>query len=371
MCNCRPYIPCNCGCPEETTNNGCPIQLDTDCVFYHLNSSDNSELNCTGFPNGSTLTDILIEFDTRLCAVNPFNFSSYNLVCLANAGYTITNFQEFAEAVSNEICVVRNEGLEITNSLTERLNTIDIDFACLSTPSTQSLENTLQKIVDDIIEEKVNLSPSDFNSTTTSCGTDFVLKRPQWVSSPLSVVYPTVQSHTNTSDKYLLDLFGNVRLTGQFIDVRDSKALETWVSTNLSAATGGFGYYIPIAIVPSAIAPTTGNALKTKGFVDAYIAFGENNLTFATSSTSPAGVSGYTTLDVSENETFTDDNGKVWLEQFRRNIICTLIKDTNNIWYFCVSKEYFPMGCNRLTGDLYQTSTVRIYLDGFTYNINN
>lgn len=74
MCNCN-ITPCTCGisqspinCDPCTRTKYCLEKMDSNCVFYHLNSPEEiSNLTCLGIPSNTSLTIILEAIDTKLC----------------------------------------------------------------------------------------------------------------------------------------------------------------------------------------------------------------------------------------------------------------------------------------------------------------
>ena len=149
MCNCQndPCYDCpqpccgeeitcsKCDSCEESCSSACPINLDTDCAFYlysKKNQDKVSNLTCLGLPKGTSLTTILEEIDTKLCEISPsFNFASYNLTNL-NLSYTITNFQEFVEAVDSEIGVIENA---LIGPITSSIASLTSDFQSINIPN--------------------------------------------------------------------------------------------------------------------------------------------------------------------------------------------------------------------------------------------
>jgi hypothetical protein len=125
-CNCT---PCTCyqlnscqadPCDPCTTAQGCPINLSTECVFYNLNSSEATGLTCLNIENGISLKTILEAIDTAICEISPINILAYTVPCITNS-YSVTNFQEYIEAVDQELCVLK---LTISNNLTTLSNSI-------------------------------------------------------------------------------------------------------------------------------------------------------------------------------------------------------------------------------------------------------
>lgn len=97
----KPRYSCNCQviC-DPCNNNGCPIQLDASCVFYHKNNNEVSELTNLGLTNGATLELILETIDVKLEGLNVLD---WELDCLRD-DFTINTLQQFAQAVDTKIC---------------------------------------------------------------------------------------------------------------------------------------------------------------------------------------------------------------------------------------------------------------------------
>lgn len=99
------YKPCqSCSCTTQCVTTGCPIQLDSSCVFYHKNNSELSELENLGIQNGATLEYILEVIDATLgdSGIDILNFS---LPCLRDR-YTVNTLQQFAQAVDTDLCLI-------------------------------------------------------------------------------------------------------------------------------------------------------------------------------------------------------------------------------------------------------------------------
>lgn len=106
------YSPCNCGNYSCQTcypvapcilPAGCPIQLDSACVFYHQGNNQLSGLTNLGLSNGATLELILDTIDDQLEAVK---VDSFNLPVL-RVDYVIHTLKQFSEAVDTEIASLR------------------------------------------------------------------------------------------------------------------------------------------------------------------------------------------------------------------------------------------------------------------------
>lgn len=161
MCNSCLQDNCSCNntCDDPCSNtSGCPINLDTACVFYKLIDTTPSGLTCIGLPNGTNLKTILEAFDQKLCSISGFSYSPYNLGCLRDS-YVITNVQQFSEAVATEICATKTNLTNINTSLTASITNINSTLASILVPSltdncflgitpTDTLSQILQKILD-------------------------------------------------------------------------------------------------------------------------------------------------------------------------------------------------------------------------------
>jgi hypothetical protein len=97
-CGCESTTPCVQLCDE--CESGCPLQLDFDCLIYHKDGSEVSQLTNLDLPNGSTLTTIVEKIDYFIGQINVQGFA---LPILVGLGYTINTLQQFCEAVDTEI----------------------------------------------------------------------------------------------------------------------------------------------------------------------------------------------------------------------------------------------------------------------------
>lgn len=105
-----PLINCGCSqfpaqpCPPfpACSPAGCPILLDSACVIYHQNMNTASGLINLNLPNGSTLELILNTIDATF-GVPVIN---WNLPFLRAVPFTITNLQQFGQAVDTEFSLI-------------------------------------------------------------------------------------------------------------------------------------------------------------------------------------------------------------------------------------------------------------------------
>lgn len=150
MCTSCNYTPCCCQTIEDPCDpcsvaQGCPINLSTECVFYNLNSTEPTGLTCLNIQNGISLKTILEAIDTAICEISPINVLSYTIPCITN-NYSVTNFQEFIEAVDQQLCVLNLNINNNFNSLTSSIastNTLvnTIFYPTLSDCGTLNLES--------------------------------------------------------------------------------------------------------------------------------------------------------------------------------------------------------------------------------------
>lgn len=188
MCNCGKSA-CNCNshsynpCYDPCTDQGCPINLDADCVFYKLTSTTPSRLTCVGIPNGTNLRTILEEFDNKLCSITTLNYSVYDLSCLRDS-YSILTNQQFAEAVAREICLNKTNLTTVNNTLTSEINLINttletilvpnlLDNCLLGIETTDTLSQILQKILNKFCEI-LNINYSDQSPILNAISTNTI-----------------------------------------------------------------------------------------------------------------------------------------------------------------------------------------------------
>ena len=174
LCNCHPTDPCS-------QNEGCKTQLSTECIIYNMCSTGDSGLSCLALPNGTSLKDILEAMDAKLCNVNPFNFSIYTLPCL-RADYTVTNFQQFAEAVDSELCTIKTSITTLNSTIQGQITSLQtqldnictncgdqaitcLTWNCIATPETNTLCATLQAIINKICA----ISTPDIGNYSLDC----------------------------------------------------------------------------------------------------------------------------------------------------------------------------------------------------------
>lgn len=186
----------NCGCVDTTTivqtcgDDPCSTQItcpipptDASCIYFNLVSDGG--LPCIGVQAGTNLKTILEKIDVALCALVPFNFSSYNLGCL-NSPTTISTFKEFAEKVATDVCTTKTNVTTLTNSvniLSATIASINVpvitDSCSIGILATDTIKQILQKLVTKIcslpassVDSSPILTTIDSNSVSfTTSGT--------------------------------------------------------------------------------------------------------------------------------------------------------------------------------------------------------
>ena len=330
--------------PSATTSINSSFQSIIDEVGYKLDFQ-NINWACVG---GSTSCETTVSYAfnkliTYMCS--QLNMGTVNWGCFS--GTTSTTV------------------VAVINQLITDLCNITLSWGCL-TP-TLGLGNQLQTIINAINAQTIAYNTNHFVVTGTTCADrGLSLITPSWVDYGFSGIVSGATiyvSHSASSNEgYLVDPYGNVRLGSGYFDCTDTVKLETFAST-----FGSFGFYLPIAIIPTAIAPKTGTICRSYGFVDCWIRPISGTTNFY--ATSRVGESNVASVDTISSDTSTVG----YYNEYKRIIPAQLIKDNNNVWYLCIDKVFLPGGVKNATGSpsLIQTSSVRVYLGAFNYNINN
>lgn len=90
---CQPCNPC-------VSTGLCPTKLDSQCIIYHKDNNQISNLTGLGLNNGATLQLILETIDTY---IRQMKVQDWTLTCLRSE-YTINTLEQFGEAVDTELC---------------------------------------------------------------------------------------------------------------------------------------------------------------------------------------------------------------------------------------------------------------------------
>lgn len=152
----------SCGCESNTVsicdpcnqNAGCPIQLDFDCVIYHKDNNETSHLTCLNLTNGATLNNFAETIDSYICQLNVLNFT---LPCL-RADYTINNLLQFAEAVDEELCSIKDNVATLQGSVNTPIVPIDTNSINLTVSGTANHTLQVDVIVDPASNNRLSVS---------------------------------------------------------------------------------------------------------------------------------------------------------------------------------------------------------------------
>jgi hypothetical protein len=151
----------NCGDEEPIVRTDCTVQLDTSCIFYRWKDPDEIALSCLGLTSGTDLSTILETIDSKLCEFSGYNLSGYDLGCLGE-DYDIYSLQDFAEAISKEVCQLKSEDfgfkLDTLNAYIGLINKPALNDTCIGYVQGDTVQQILQKIFDKVcdIESKKN-----------------------------------------------------------------------------------------------------------------------------------------------------------------------------------------------------------------------
>lgn len=111
MCrNCGSSFPtANCNCSSQCSSNGCPIQLDFECVIYHKRNQGISGLTNLGLANGTTLDIIIEAIDVQL---GQLNVDAWVLPYLRDTRhYVLHTLRQYGEAVDAELTALVAAGV--------------------------------------------------------------------------------------------------------------------------------------------------------------------------------------------------------------------------------------------------------------------
>src|SRR5688572_9641278 len=154
----------HCGCDSTTTspvvsicdpcntNTGCPIQLDWDCVIYHKDNNEVTNLTNLGLTNGATLNQFGEAVDTYIGLLKVEDFT---LPCLRDT-YTINSLQQFAEAVDTVLCELQTDIDDVAGSVATPITPVD----------TQSINLTVSGTLNHTLQADAIISPNAGNRLT-------------------------------------------------------------------------------------------------------------------------------------------------------------------------------------------------------------
>lgn len=208
-------------CDPCNTNTGCPIQLDFDCVIYHKDNNEVSELTELGLTNGATLNQFAEAVDVYIGQIKA---QDYDLPCL-RATYTINSLQQFAEAVDTVLCELTGDIEAIEGTIATPITPVD----------TQSINLTVSGVNNHTLQADVIVSPNAGNRLSIQGNGLF--------ASPmvLSVNYGTKElSLVGSNTVSLAALFSPVSgfLGNVTIDPATPLDGQYWYRTDIGLATG-------------------------------------------------------------------------------------------------------------------------------------
>lgn len=276
--------------PNTDINCGrCATPMYSDCVMW-----SGGNLSCVTLLQDccdTSLTTVVTSIGNYMCSIT--NTGNYTIpVCMES--FSITDFVGMQNAMMELIC----------NSAVG-----DLTFGCI--PSGTTTTEIFQNIIDTVNDQTIAYDETVFTVTGTTCADrGLTIAQPCWTAGTERAFsgewrYASVAGETNGL-YYMLDVFGNVRLSG----IITSNGLVS--NGNLSATT-----FIKIIQLPTAITPSQssiGNHFVCHG----YVASGS---TFPTITSSNNFVrvdyNGANTVDVSRNVILhgkVDSSGWLWIE---------------------------------------------------------
>lgn len=209
-CTCGNQTICNCqqNCEPCNTAQGCPINLDTECVFYNLSSPNPSELICLGISNGASLKYILETIDTKLCQIST-DFSGINTPCLDSLGYTISSLKTFAEAVDYQLCYTTASMNIIKTNLELQMANITTMIAAINTPNITSCSQLPILPTDSLVTILQKYSDAFCDIYTNCCADNSPVLNPVNTNS-ISFIASGVKNHTFLANVNISPDFGNL-----------------------------------------------------------------------------------------------------------------------------------------------------------------
>jgi len=370
----------------------CATPMYSDCVMW--SGGDLSCLVLTKDCCDTSITDVINKLGAYIC--NFSNVTDY-MFPFCFESYSISDFHGMQQAMLTEICVLQSEidTLEakvgpldfnwgcyssgVTSSVTlaiQRLidetcikTALNLNWKCIPSGTTNSINDSLQAIINAESAQQISYNSSQFTVTgeTGLCNKGLSFKTPSWVPHTFISADPTNIVRGGAPDPdyqgYLVDSLGNVRIGSALFTVNSTLAAEAATAITIGAT----GYYLPICELPPALYPVGNMAgalkgLRTKFFVDCYIGYLPNETFGGTGSI----------IVVDTKTSVSASTG--YLKQTKRIIPASILQSKltgNSKWYIVVDKAYFPGGVAGDTSFLKQDSTVRVYIDGTHYNINN
>lgn len=171
--NCQCIPNSNCVTSSPTVLTGCPINLDTDCVFYNKLGLTASLLNNLNIPNGTTLKTILEAVDTALGFILPFTFPAYTSACINYNGYVINSMTTFLTSVDNEFCKVKNSIGTLYTNVDTYINNLTTSVDIINHPQITeacglgfTVTDTLKDLIIKLKDGFCSLQATNFSDTS-------------------------------------------------------------------------------------------------------------------------------------------------------------------------------------------------------------
>lgn len=131
--SCTGLPSCNCSCCNPCTSiGGCPIQLDTSCVFYHKDNSEVTALTNLNQTNGTTLDVILEAIDVY---IGQMKVTGWSLPYL-RLTYAVNSLQQFGQAIDTSLSSMATDvatALSQSQTAITANDSATIDFTTSST----------------------------------------------------------------------------------------------------------------------------------------------------------------------------------------------------------------------------------------------
>lgn len=119
------------------TANQCSTATNSCTTDIRTMSYNGPVLPCSNIATGTNMEDVLIAFDTKLCAVTG-NYATYNKACLDDGG-AITTEQQFVEQISSFVCNLRSDYDTFVGVTFEAYKTsVTANFSAINNPNLTS-----------------------------------------------------------------------------------------------------------------------------------------------------------------------------------------------------------------------------------------
>lgn len=257
----QPHIDdCNSCAPITTcaTDTGCPIQLDSSCIFYHKFGLTATGLTNLALPNGSNLSFILDTLDDYLATLAAYTFPPFVTTCIGIANTTIITISDFMQAVDDQFCSVKSDLNSVNNLVINDITNITTSVDTINHPNITSSCVGLAILATDTIQQILVKLKDAYCSLYSSIISD---QSPDFApidSNSISWFLAGIKGHMPTANVKKSVQPGNVlQILPDGLFVGDLPALSQTISynsgTNSICLSGGGG----CAALPAAPAPQT------------------------------------------------------------------------------------------------------------------